>query len=291
MTYRPNFSGLHAKIDRGIQHVETLTEKSGISLSPSNRIPMRLEYEPDTGYHVYRAAAGLSEATIRQWGLIIGDAVHNFRSALDHLVWQLACYRTGGANLPGVPVSESRRVQFPIDNRRPHEEPRRFHENDNLKHVLPEHRAIIYEHQPFGSRQLNIDLPMHPLIRLRNLSNEDKHRIITPIAVLTDRFLGFTNPEELFRGAGGEIVEKHYRIEDKDKDKEPMERGTEIIRVRVQPADIKLNLALAGYVVPTPSFRDVTCDNTTHITPVDLELMAFIALSIRSTVNEFQQLF
>lgn len=213
MTYRPDFSGVHAKIDRGIHHAESLTEETGMSLPPSNRIPMRLVYEPDSGYHVYRTTAGQSEETIRRWGLILGEAVHNFRSALDHLVWQLACYKTGGPNLPRVPETEARRVQFPIDDRRPHDEPRRFHENGYLKHVLPEHRAIIYEHQPFQQTWPQLRTPMHPFTHLQKLSNADKHRIITPIAVLTDEFLAFTPPEELFRGVGGEIVEQHCRDE------------------------------------------------------------------------------
>jgi len=205
MTYRPDFDSVRAKIARGTHHAESLTEETGWGFPPSNRIPIRLEYEPDTGYHVYRTAVGHSEETISRWSLIIGDAVHNFRSALDHLVWQLACHKTGGANLPGVSDKERRNVQFPINDRSSQDDPRRFHAKGKLKHVLPEHRAIIYEHQPFGSRRLNIDLLIHSLVRLRELSNLDKHRIITPMAVLTDRFLNFTDPEELFRGLGARL--------------------------------------------------------------------------------------
>ncbi len=82
-------------------------------MSPLNRIPVRVDFEPETGYHVYRVTAWHSDATIRRWGLITGDSVHNLRSALDHLVWQLACHKTGGPDLPGVPDSEKHTVQFP----------------------------------------------------------------------------------------------------------------------------------------------------------------------------------
>jgi hypothetical protein len=60
------------------------------------------------------------------------------------LVWQLACHKTGGANLPGVPDKEGRNVQFPINDRSSQDDPRRIHAKGKLKHVLPEHRAIIF---------------------------------------------------------------------------------------------------------------------------------------------------
>ena len=89
---------------------------------------MSLEFDPETDEHVLRATATPSEAVIRHWGLITGNAVHNLRCAVDHLVWQLACYKTGG--------HEARRVQFSIDDAPPAlDDPQSFHEHAQLKHI------------------------------------------------------------------------------------------------------------------------------------------------------------
>ena len=43
------------------------------------------------------------------WAVILGDAVHNLRSALDHLIWQLVLLDTGkdGSNEHQFPVASS----------------------------------------------------------------------------------------------------------------------------------------------------------------------------------------
>jgi hypothetical protein len=42
------------------------------------------------------------------WGVLVGDFIHNLRSALDHLVWQLVIHETG--NPPPLPLIRSSRV-------------------------------------------------------------------------------------------------------------------------------------------------------------------------------------
>src|SRR6266511_2429033 len=47
-----------------------------------------------------------------EWGVRIGDCLHNLRSALDHVVWQLALL-----HLQRQPTDkEARRIQFPIEH-------------------------------------------------------------------------------------------------------------------------------------------------------------------------------
>ncbi len=293
MAYQPDFSGVRAKMDRGSQHAAVLNDETGYVydaqhnpvISPFNRIPLRLEYEPDTGYHVLRATARHSEQTVRRWGLITGDAVHNYRSALDHLTWQLACHKTGGENLPGVSEGEARNVQFPLDDKPPaHGDARRFREGGYLKHVLPEHREIIYQHQPFGNRFNFGHEEVHPFTGLRKLSNGDKHRLITPIAVLADRFMGLqVSP---FGSIEGEVVETDYS----GSEEWPAKPDAEIMRVKLAPESIRLNMDEAGYLTPTPSFQDPISNGITYVRSVYIELMN-IAFQISAVVDEFEYLF
>jgi len=45
---------------------------------------------------------------------------------------------------------------------------------------------------------------LHPLARLCELSNHDKHQVITPVTVLSNRHTDLT---EFFQGFGGEITD------------------------------------------------------------------------------------
>ena len=293
VTYQPDFSGAQAKSERGRQYGKLLMDETSYRLdapepeiSPLNRIPVRLDYDATTGYHVYRVTAWHSDATIRRWGLITGDAVHNLRSALDHVVWQLACYKTGGAGLPSVPEHEKRAVQFPIvkaPTTAERKDPRTFRASGALKHVLPEHRAIIYEHQPFGSRYNFGHAEVHPFTRLQILSNIDKHRTITPIAMLTTRF----HLPDPFKDVGGEVIKRQYTAFDC----EPAEPGVEVMRVKVWLPSIRRNLSDAGWVSPTPSFQDVLSNGMTYIRSVDIELMMQIGFQVGAVIDEFERLF
>jgi|SRR5580704_486461 hypothetical protein len=124
------------------------------------------------------------------WGVMFGDAIHNLRSALDHLVWQLVLVnkkRPSGSN------------QFPIcdtganywsagwkdGKKTPSTRERR------LEGVSDAHKALIDEAQPYRAR-----VPpsaIHALSALRDLSNYDKHRLVH----LTDFAVDFPSREAL----------------------------------------------------------------------------------------------
>jgi hypothetical protein len=293
MTYTPDFSGIWAKLDRAEQHRQTLERETGFARDASDRmvsrlvappkesrVPMRLEFESETGYHVFRTATPLSEDSIRRWGLITGDVVHNLRCALDHLVWQLALLKCSGKE-----PRDAEKVGFPITASPPEGvRPREFKATSTLKDVLPEHRAIIYEHQPYGSRfDFSGRGAMHPFLRLKMFSNDDKHRVIPTVAVLHTGFTGF---ETLFvRDPDFEIVERRFSAE-------PgwfRERDAEIMRMKMRPASLQLNMEVAGYLSPNVCFRDVIGD-TSYTIPVYLELLN-ITGQVLEVVREFDDLF
>lgn len=294
MTYRPDFSGIWAKLARAEQHREALQYEIGFfpggggpPVHPeANRVPMRLEFEPETGDHVFRATARPSEDAILRWGLLIGDTAHNLRCALDHLVWQLSLHA-----LDGREPADAEKVKFPITDVAPEGvAPEDFKAAGALKDVLPEHRALIYAHQPYGASHDPYVGFTHYLLRLRELTNHDKHRVITPVLVLPDRYEIDRN---LFGDAGGEIVESTYAD---DSSAWLLEREAEIMRVKVRPASLQMNMEVAGYLRPNVCFRyfapnPVTGKGKVRVTaPADVELLE-ISARVLDVIREFEDLF
>jgi hypothetical protein len=116
------------------------------------------------------------------WPLMVGDAVHNMRSALDHIVWALstkfaARYPQGS---PAHPTdTEALKIQYPIcvtEGRYFGTKKGKWKDGQRFKcarFVGPEAITVIDNTQPHHRRN---DAHEHPLAILAKFSNEDKHR-------------------------------------------------------------------------------------------------------------------
>src|SRR6266849_3284747 len=86
-----------AKLDRAKRHVDDL--RAGITKVAYTKdlnaipIPLRRQYEVDLGAVVYRISSVIHISD--DWPLLAGDAIENFRAALDYLMWQLAVLKLG----------------------------------------------------------------------------------------------------------------------------------------------------------------------------------------------------
>jgi hypothetical protein len=140
---------------------------------------VRGEIDPEHGSRYRYVVAEVDELPLR-WATIVGDAVHNMRSALDHLVYELSFLGTNGH--PGD------KVAFPCSTTVAN-----WHTSYvqivMLKGVLKKHRALLYQLQPCYRRQ---DAPSaralerrrpHPIADLTSLWNDDKHKMLQPTAV------------------------------------------------------------------------------------------------------------
>lgn len=141
-----------------------------------------------------------------EFSLILGDAVHSFRSALDALVWELA-------HLDGAKPNNPRRIAFPIC----------FTEQAwdvsvrDLATVPQVFRDRIRSLQPFA--QLNPETDMVGL--LAEMDNQDKHRGMIAAQAVTNGFewafsttadaLGDRTPEDLFASTVWEPMGESYR--------------------------------------------------------------------------------
>lgn len=131
------------------------------------------------------------------WSLMVGDIVHNMRSSLDHLTYELSMR---GTTLPNK--SEVRQIQFPICVK--HGEYWGLKKDDGqrarrIKFVSPAAQAEIDGLQPY--HRVN-SAESHLLAVLGGLSNVDKHRHILVTAVLG------AVPRFSVKGLGGPLSEK-----------------------------------------------------------------------------------
>jgi hypothetical protein len=102
-------------------------------------------------------------------GVVIGDLIHNLRSALDHLVWQLVLWNG---------EQPTRDNQFPVCLER-NDWPRAARRM--LAGARSEHVDLVEAVQPY--RRITPDSA--PLARLHALWNEDKHRVVMTVLAAT----------------------------------------------------------------------------------------------------------
>lgn len=171
------------KLRRAEHHFETLRPEIE-TFEERDSHTIKCEIDADAGEYSFYVH-GL-EMVDPDWGLIIGDCLHNARTALDYLLVRLVAYVTGDDPL------EIKTLSFPI-----------FDDPDDFasrvgslrkKHpVLNAYVTRIEELQPFNNGNVAIwgirDLPgvrwmprlaLLPaaLARLSDLDNIDKHRVV-----------------------------------------------------------------------------------------------------------------
>jgi hypothetical protein len=144
-------------------HIDALTERTKAYLASK---PYDLSHTVDERRGDQVLAIARVEPIPAEWSLVLGDIVHNLRSALDALVYALA-----RAHLGRTPTdTEARQIQFPIVDR-PDQwegECKRW-----LRHIAPAAQLLIERCQPYHDANPR---EVHLLAALRDLSNIDKHR-------------------------------------------------------------------------------------------------------------------
>jgi hypothetical protein len=165
-----DLSSCRAKLDRAKAHVYALhADVYQANGEERDLVSLGRQYEPETQAIVYRMKR-LPQVR-DSWGLLIGDAIHNYRSALDHLWWQLAINKLGRE----PSEKEAKDIQFPILGSAADWLSHRY-----FRHIDPGDAAHVKPMQPFYRRAPNT---FHPLDALNKLSNTDKHRFLHPTVI------------------------------------------------------------------------------------------------------------
>ena|GEM_PF-2170485 len=182
----PSLESPRAKIEWAAKHFEVL-DGEGRTWEESH--PYRLWGHLNRETLKYVGGLAVEPKPPRELSLVLGDYVHNLRSALDHLVWQLVI---ANRQVPG------KRNKFPIAATKA--EWRDQVENGGwLKGVHPDAVAIIKRLQPCSGKGPPSD---HLLAGLNILDISDKHHVLATGA------LGIPSPfikqdEWGFRGCRG----------------------------------------------------------------------------------------
>jgi hypothetical protein len=102
-------------------------------------------------------------------GLILGEVIHDLRSALDHVAWQLAVSHAGRETVSHPKVAPL--ITFPITSTRP-----KFDGHKARPYFSAEATEILERLQPYH----NDPEVLNPLALVQRLSNIDKHQVLTP---------------------------------------------------------------------------------------------------------------
>lgn len=172
--------GCQLKLDRAYEHIETLHRaKQGFLRRNPHEPIAEVNFQPPE----YVVWMKVREAPPLRWGIIVGEIVHNLRSALGHLVHQLALANgktPGGISYPvltedpgGPKVSDrTRKIWTNLTER-----------------IHPDDLAIIEDTQPCKGGDSRVG---RTLFALNRLSNWDKHNAIhISGSVLTNSQFGF----------------------------------------------------------------------------------------------------
>jgi hypothetical protein len=209
------------KIQRSLKHLDELHATIGASIENDPYVVTfgRDAKPPWRTGHLY-----LKDAPTTLWGVILGDALYEMRSTLDHLVYRLSTLKEND--------KRRRNLQFPIfEQRNQYWEPREGANGAALPSardtmlcgVDEAHRKVIDDVQPF-----EVD-PKHPnlvvLARLSAMNNRDKHRLVNVTGVM------ISQPQIIVTPEGG----NQHEIKVKKVGGKTFQPGAEIFRFRTFP--------------------------------------------------------
>jgi hypothetical protein len=156
--------GPRLKVVRAREHLYVLQDHEARFFLDGKAYDIADDFDAQASKHVFRVKV-LKNPPTRRFAALIGDCVHNLRSALDHLAWQLS-------NDFGGPNDADARTQFPIFR---FERGKRGFDvagAQQISRIGPGAATVIRLLQPFHDDQPLV----HPLWFVHDLDRRDKHR-------------------------------------------------------------------------------------------------------------------
>lgn len=177
----------------------------------------------------------------REWGVLIGEIVHNLRSALDHTIWAASS-------------KPSRKTQFPIFTSKTDWDK---HKGHLMIATVPDQvRKFVIEAQPYS--QTKLPASQHVLAVLNRLSNHDKHRLLHTAAITLEG----ASPGVEGTGQFGTIREIVGNFG-------PLEPGQTMIRIVLEDPPPEPTINLYGEFSLGVAFTDPTGEDAVlHGSPV-----------------------
>ena len=171
----PNLDGVRVKLGRAKQHLEELRAVLATTSNPSSFAISRTPAEGNPSKIEYRVVE--LPVVDPMAGAIVGDIVHNLRSALDHVAWQLVLLDGGQPNdETSFPLLEALTTR--------NGKPRRLTIKPGTRDVRI--MAAVEALQPFSEANYGHDPATDALGIIRRLDNIDKHRLLLPVVHTID---------------------------------------------------------------------------------------------------------
>ncbi len=174
------------KLDRALQHAEELRALIDRYMGedpPPLAYYNRYTSGPNSGdSRDYTMYVSINRLPPKALSPVIGDAIQNIRSALDHLAYEMAA--------PAARTDPQPR--FPICTRRT-----AFEEQGlpSIQTFADDHQQLVAAVQPFHWPEPE----HHPLAILKALSDHDGHRLVVPtVAASRDELVGAENVDLVF---------------------------------------------------------------------------------------------
>lgn len=221
-------AGTRTKLDRAREHVEALDAETRAFVDAHPYRVVR-KYYAKTCHATFRFVQDTPPPLLR-WGVLLGDAIHEFSSALDHIAWQFALKTRS---------NPARSTAFPVCLRDGDWESKRT--KDMLKHIGLDDRAFIRDKQPYPAPNGH-EPRTHALAMLRLLSRIDKHQVLnTAVLMPLDTDITVINIDRL----SSVKAVRGIRLYD-----EPMQDKAKFARVLLaEPCpEMDMNVELALYV-------------------------------------------
>jgi hypothetical protein len=231
-------NGVREKVARAEAHFEELrTAAQAFIESEEHPISLSIPYQvADSDY--WSCKALVHKPPPLRLGVILGDLVHNLRSALDHLVWQLVL--ANGAE----PVRGNPGNQWPIVLRAENWERTA---QTRLAGVDDAHQATIRTAQPFNLGDRAGDT--FPALLMR-LSNTDKHQVVHPaLAMIHDPG---KDAVRFWVAAGPGTIEGNPQV----RHGTAFDHGVDLLRVRVAGWTDETHIDMDGDVLAGVAFGE-----------------------------------
>jgi len=221
-------AGIVAKLGRGDHHLAKLEVERAAFLY-DKPWDIAFKRQPQAGWQWFLATFEIKRDPPAEWSIRLGEAVHQYRDSLDHLMTQLVWLRHPG-------VRADRTGNFPI-----YHEPGSFWSApatgrspaDSIKEdVRPAHFAALARLQPKAVMRARRQSGMsvhYALALLKWLDDMDKHALVRP---------GFIGPERVtvhafWHGGGNPELENTKWQQLYEPFVDPLEHGSKLYRAQL----------------------------------------------------------
>lgn len=211
--------GCRAKLARFEENLASLDRENGryIEAKPNAIVP---KFDPETGWHTINLSVVKPPGLI--FGVLIGEAAHNLRCALDYLAWQLA-------NLDGPPP-KPKRVQFPICSKGQKGD---LAKRSEVSGMRAEHVTVLEGFQPYMTERTRPGEGNTYLEVLAEINDTDKHRLVHAVSCRAEDVV----PDNLTPYPGYKLQKAEFPI-----GRVVLEGETEIGRVLITPPSPDLQM-------------------------------------------------